>query len=86
MLPNQKYKPNILSSLKSYFIQIIISVWRDDFISNLKPENLIISVDFNDWNSKKQFYDLNVKTSEDVISWMDLSPQNIELVVTKRAN
>ena len=35
MLPNQKYKLNILSSLKSYFIQIIISFWRDDFISNL---------------------------------------------------
>jgi YbbR domain-containing protein len=57
-----------------------------EFISNLEPENLIISVDFNDWNSKKQFYDLNVKTPDDVISWMDLSPQNIELVVTKRAN
>jgi hypothetical protein len=47
---------------------------------------LIISVDFNDWNSNKQFYDLNVKTPENVISWMDLSPQNIELVVTKRPN
>jgi YbbR domain-containing protein len=57
-----------------------------EFISNLEPENLIISVDFNDWNSKKQFYDLNVETPDDVISWMDLSPQNIELVVTKRAN
>ena len=57
-----------------------------EFISSLKPESLIVSVNFNDWNSKKQFYDLNVKTSKDVISWMDLSPQNVELVVTKRAN
>ena len=57
-----------------------------EFISSLEPESLIVSVNFNDWNSKKQFYDLNVKTSKDVISWMDLSPQNVELVVTKRAN
>ena len=57
-----------------------------EFISSLEPESLTVSVNFNDWNSKKQFYDLNVKTSKDVISWMDLSPQNVELVVTKRAN
>ena len=80
---------NVKSDVQAFVSPQTVSltvIGGSDFISNLKPENLIISVDFNDWNSKKQFYDLNVKTSEDVISWMDLSPQNIELVVTKRAN
>ena len=80
---------NVKSDVQAFVSPQTVSltvIGGSDFISNLKPENLIISVDFNDWNPKKQFYDLNVKTSEDVISWMDLSPQNIELVVTKRAN
>ena len=57
-----------------------------DFISNLRPEDLVISVDLNNWNSKQQFYDLKVVTPKNIISWMDLSPQSVELVVTKRAN
>ena len=80
---------NVKSDVQAFVSPQTVSltvIGGSDFISNLKPENLIISVDFNKWNSKKQFYDLNVKTSEDVISWMDLSPQNVELVVTKRAN
>ena len=80
---------NVKSDIQAFVSPQTVSltvIGGSDFISNLKPENLIISVNFNDWNSKKQFYDLNVETPQDVISWMDLSPQNIELVVTKRAN
>ena len=80
---------NVKSDIQAFVSPQTVSltvIGGTDFISNLKAENLIISVDFNNWNSKKQFYDLNVKTSEDVISWMDLSPKNVELVVTKRAN
>ncbi|MEA1882660.1 MAG: hypothetical protein U9N31_09710 [Candidatus Marinimicrobia bacterium] len=55
-----------------------------DFIANLKPEDISITVDFNQWNSQQQFYDVKVYTPVDVIEWMDLSPQSIELVVTKR--
>ena len=80
---------NVKSDIQAFVSPQTVSltvIGGSDFISNLKPENLIISVDFNNWNSKKQFYDLKVKTPADVISWMDLSPQNIELVVTKRAN
>ena len=56
-----------------------------DFIAKLKPEDIFISIDFNMWNSRRQFYDLKVQTPSDVIEWMYLSPQSIELVVTKRA-
>ena len=78
-------EPDIQAFVSPQTVSLTV-IGGSDYIANLKPENLVVSVDFNDWNSKKQFYDLNVKTSEDVISWMDLSPQNIELVVTKRAN
>ena len=55
-----------------------------DFIAGLQPEDIEISVDFIDWNAQKQFYEVKVRTPKDVIDWMDLSPTQIELVVTKR--
>ncbi len=55
-----------------------------DFIANLKADDISITVDFRQWNSQQQFYNLKVQTPTDVIDWMDLSPQSIELVVTKR--
>ena len=55
-----------------------------DFIAGLQPEDIEISIDFNNWNAQQQFYELKVRTPKDVIEWMDLSPTQIELVVTKR--
>ena len=78
---------NVKSDIQAFVSPQTVSltvIGGTEFISNLKPEDLILSVDFNNWNSKKQFYDLKVKTPNDVISWMDLSPRNVELVVNKR--
>jgi YbbR domain-containing protein len=78
---------NVKSDIQAFVSPQTVSltvIGGTEFISNLKPEDLIISVDFDSWNSKKQFYDLKVKTPDDVISWMDLSPRNVELVVNKR--
>ncbi|MDP6340267.1 MAG: hypothetical protein QF842_08120 [Candidatus Marinimicrobia bacterium] len=55
-----------------------------DYIANLKPDDISITVDFNVWNSQQQFYDVQIQAPADVIEWMDLSPQSVELVVTKR--
>ena len=54
-----------------------------DFISNLNPKDINISVDFSKWSPLVQFYPIQVETPSDIIKWMDLSPQNIELIVTK---
>ena len=54
-----------------------------DFISNLNPKDINISVDFSKWNPSVQFYPIEVEAPNDIIKWMDLSPQNIELIVTK---
>ena len=55
-----------------------------DYIANLKPSDIYISVDFNNWKSQKQFYELQVNVPKDVMKWMDLSPRNIELIVTRK--
>ena len=55
-----------------------------DYIARLKPNDIYISVDFNNWKSQKQFYELQVNVPKDVMKWMDLSPRNIELIVTRK--
>ena len=55
-----------------------------DYIASLKPNDIYISVDFNNWKSQKQFYELQVNVPKDVMKWMDLSPRNIELIVTRK--
>ena len=78
---------NVRSDLQAFVSPQTVSltvVGGTEFIANLKPEDLLISVDFKDWNAQKQFYDLKVLAPNDIIDWMDLSPQSIELVVTKR--
>tara|TARA_Y100000816_G_scaffold182207_1_gene131922 strand:+ start:1455 stop:2390 length:936 start_codon:yes stop_codon:yes gene_type:complete len=54
-----------------------------DFISSLNPKDINVSVDFSKWNPSVQFYPIQVDVPSDIIKWMDLSPQNIELIVTK---
>ncbi|MBC8346327.1 MAG: hypothetical protein H8E56_08735 [Candidatus Marinimicrobia bacterium] len=55
-----------------------------NYIANLKPNDISITVDFNLWNAQQQFYNVKVQAPADVMEWMDLSPKSIELVVTKR--
>lgn len=57
-----------------------------EFISELQPQDIEVTVDFREWNPREQFYKLQVNVPPDVLEWMDLSPKNIELVVTKRAD
>ena len=57
-----------------------------EFIANLEANDILVTVDFNDWNPQQQFYNIDVSVPDDVIKWMDLSPQNIELIVTRRSD
>ena len=57
-----------------------------EFIANLEANDIIITVDFYDWKPQRQFYSIDVSVPNDVIKWMDLSPQNIELIVTRRSD
>ena len=57
-----------------------------EFIASLEANDIIITVDFYDWKPQQQFYTIDVSVPNDVIKWMDLSPQNIELIVTRRSD
>ena len=57
-----------------------------DYISNIKPSAIQVFVDFSKWFSEKQFYELDVKAPADIVKWMDLSPKNVELIVTQKNN
>lgn len=58
-----------------------------DRIAEIRPEDIRVTIDFSEqWRNKQQFYEPRVVVPEGVISWQDLSPRNVELVVTKAAN
>lgn len=56
-------------------------------IIEIQPENIDITIDFStQWNSEIQFYEPIVTVPNGVIDWQDLSPRNLELIVTKETN
>ncbi len=57
-----------------------------NYIASIEPNDIYISVDFMNWNPQKQFYELQVNVPKNVMEWMDLSPRNIELIVTRKSN
>ena len=61
-------------------------VGGNEFISNLEPSAIEASVDFHSWSEDVQFYEIEINAPEGVIDWMDLSPMNIELIVTQINN
>ena len=65
---------------------MIVTIGGLDFISNIKPSDIQVFVDFSKWYSEKQFYELEVKAPEDIVKWMDLSPKNVELIVAQKNN
>jgi hypothetical protein len=57
-----------------------------DQIANTVPENIDVIIDFDYWNSEKQFYTPEIKLPDYLIDWKDLSPNNLEILVIKEIN
>jgi len=55
-------------------------------IANIVPEDIDVIIDFDFWNSDKQFYSPSIKLPEYLIEWKDLSPNNLEILVIKEIN
>ena len=55
-------------------------------ITNISPEDIDVIIDFDYWNSEKQFYSPSIKLPEFLIEWKDLSPNNLEILVIKEIN
>jgi len=58
-----------------------------DLISDIAPEDILLTIDFtNQWNLDLQFYEPQVEVPNSIINWQDLSPPNVELIVTQGDN
>ena len=55
-------------------------------ITNILPEDIDVIIDFDLWNSEKQFYSPTLKLPDYLIDWKDLSPSNLEILVIKEIN
>jgi len=55
-------------------------------ITNILPEDINVIIDFDLWNSEKQFYSPTIKLPDYLIEWKDLSPNNLEILVIKEIN
>ena len=55
-------------------------------ITNISPEDIDVIIDFDYWNSEKQFYSPSIKLPKFLIEWKDLSPNNLEILVIKEIN
>ena len=54
-------------------------------ISKIKPNEILVTVDFNLWNIKQSFYEPEVSFPYSILDWKDLSPRTIELGVAREA-
>ncbi len=55
-----------------------------EFIDSITPEDIQLTIDFNsEWELNKQFYEPQIEVPIGVIDWQDLSPPNVELIVTQ---
>lgn len=58
-----------------------------DFIQNVNPDDISLTIDFTrQWNSSIQFYEPIINVPNGIIDWQDLSPPNVELIVTRDNN
>ena len=61
-----------------------LSTYRPEEKNSAVIEKVIIDFDF--WNSEKQFYTPKIKLPDYLIEWKDLSPNNLEILVIKEIN
>lgn len=58
-----------------------------DYIESVLPDDIKLTIDFNrQWKLDRQFYEPQVNVPTSVINWQDLSPPNVELIVTQGNN
>lgn len=57
-----------------------------NYIAKIDPSDIVVSIDFTYlWSPKKQFYEPKIIVPDQIISWKDLTPRNIELAVAKES-
>lgn len=81
---------NVLPNLRLFVNPTTVAltvVGGVDRIAAINPEDILVTIDFaKQWISGKNYYEPTVSVPEDILEWQDLSPRNLELVVTKDKN
>lgn len=54
-------------------------------IAKIKPSDILVVVDFENWRIEKNFYTPDVSVPYDILNWKDLSPRSIELGVARES-
>lgn len=58
-----------------------------ELLQNILPEDIKLIIDFKkQWNPNRQFFEPQVELPNGIIDWQDLSPPNVELIVTQSSN
>jgi len=58
-----------------------------NYIQGVTADDIKLTIDFRrEWRSDRQFYQPQVSVPQGVIGWQDLSPPNVELIVTQVNN
>lgn len=83
MVVNQRPDVRVFPSPQTVSLTVIGGA---DYIAQLNPEDVRVSIDFTKrWNPEKIWYAPEIAVPQDVMEWMNLSPRNIELVVTRKS-
>jgi hypothetical protein len=81
---------NVLPNLRLFVNPTTVAltvVGGVDRIAAINPKDILVTIDFaKQWISGKNYYEPTVNVPEDILEWQDLSPRNLELVVTKDKN
>ncbi|SVB98834.1 uncharacterized protein METZ01_LOCUS251688 [marine metagenome] len=54
-------------------------------IGQLKPEEIQVIINYNDWNRQTKFYEPRVEVPSDILEWRNLSPKSLEMYVAREA-
>ncbi|MFQ6607524.1 MAG: YbbR-like domain-containing protein [Fidelibacterota bacterium] len=54
-----------------------------DYIAQVDPKDINVTIDFLQWQRDQSYYEPKVEVPTDILGFSDLSPKNIELVVTR---
>ena len=74
------------AKLKVYAYPSVVSLTVKggvDYIANIDASNINVSIDFLQWRPSQAYYEPTVEVPKDILGFSDLSPKNIELVVTR---
>ena len=80
LVENIPEKIRVFPSPQTVSLTVVGGIKR---IAVLRPSEIRIIIDFNNWNHQKQFYEPKVEIPSDLLSWRDISPKNLEIAVAR---